>query len=364
MEAHDHHCHNGECHETDEPRWTKGKTEFAQIQTQVSGPGTIQNFVQVSGKVIFHPDHLAYVLPKVSGTVVEVRKNLGESVGEGEVLALIESRELAEARAAHLVASKKYIYSKALLNQELKLEGISAEQELQNAKLAAALAEIEVRLAAQKLYALGFSREEIVSTAPQNSSEYRIFSVKAPLKGKVLQRDLTLGEWVDSSRQIFTVGNLDKVWVEITISSSDVLYLKEGLPIEITAVHGKLATAQIKQFLPTISEETRMATAIALIENHQGEWMPGQFVTAQIQTDSMESAIVVPQAAIQMIKGEQCVFIENGEEFIPCVVKLGKMDRENVEVLSGLDPGVSYAASNTFCLKADFEKEDAEHHHH
>jgi cobalt-zinc-cadmium efflux system membrane fusion protein len=55
--------------------------------------------------------------------------------------------------------------------------------------------------------------------------------------------------------------------------------------------------------------------------------------------------------------------VEEGEAFTPRVVKLGKKDREHVEIISGLAVGDSYAAHNTFCLKAEHEKEEAEHSH-
>ena len=115
--------------------------------------------------------------------------------------------------------------------------------------------------------------------------------------------------------------------------------MKKGVPIEIATGSGKSATAELNQFTPTISEETRTAIAMALIDNEKEEWSPGQFVTAQLQTDVTQAAVVVPLAAIQMVKGQQCVFVENGQEFAPCAVKLGKMDRTHVEILAGLAPG-------------------------
>lgn len=99
--------------------WTQTKTEFANLKLQVAGPGTIQNFIQVAGKVMVHPDHLAFVIPRVNGSVSEVRKNLGDSVEKGETLALLESQEIAAARGAYCVASNKLAYSQALLNKEI-----------------------------------------------------------------------------------------------------------------------------------------------------------------------------------------------------------------------------------------------------
>lgn len=356
-------CQLGAHQEPEEFCWTKEKTEFANIQVQVAGPGVIQDCIQVSGKVIIHPDHLAYVIPKVAGSVYEVKKNLGEHVEQGEVLALIESTEIAERKAAYKTALKKSQLQQKLWGKEKLLQGISPLQDYLNAELAVMEAEIEVQLASQNLHTLGFDAQEINKIAQEDASKLRFFSLKAPLKGRVLERNLTLGEAIDSSTKAFVIGNFDRLWVEIDIPQSDLHHLKEGLKVELAAMQGRAGSAQICQFSPRISEETRRATAIAVIDTPSDmPWSPGEFVTATIQTNSTPVAVIVPLAAIQMIKGEKCIFVESGQEFIPHAVKLGKHDQNNVEILSGLDAGTNYAACNTFCLKADFEKEEGEHH--
>lgn len=342
--------------------WTKEKMECAEIEVQVAGPGTIQNYIQVAGKVIIHPDCLGLVIPKVSGSVCEIKKKLGELVEKDEILALIESKEIAEAKALYLAALKKYRLQQMLLSREQKLKGISAEHDYLQAECLAEEAKIALALSSQHLKALGFSSQEI-EHMENDPTDLRFYALKAPLQGKILEKNVILGALVDSSSKAFTIGNLDEVMVEINVPQNDVQYLKEGLLVEITSSQGKVATAKICNFTPTINEETRSATALAVVENPGQEWSPGQFITAHIQTNVSEGGIVVPKSAIQMIKGQECLFVENGTEFIPSPVKLGKIDRQNAEVISGIATGTVYAASHTFCLKAEYEKEEGEHHH-
>jgi membrane fusion protein, heavy metal efflux system len=343
--------------------WTKEKSEFANIQVAIAGPGVIQNFVQATGKIIAHPDYLAYVIPKVNGSVFEVRKNLGDLVEANEVLALVESKEIAEAKGEYLAALKKFNLQQTLWNREKMLQGISAGQDYLQAELAAEEAALNLQLAVQTLYALGFSENEIAKIDQEDRDALRLYAIKSPIKGRVLQRNLTLGEWIDLSAKAFTIGNFDKVWAEINVSQGDRQFLKEGLSVEVLAAPKKVATVLVTQFSPAICEGTRTATAIALIENGAHEWLPGEFVMANIQTDVTKAAIVVPLAALQFIEGEHCVFVENEQTFTPCTVQLGKMDKQNVEIVAGLTPGTAYAVCNTFCLKAEYEKEEGEHHH-
>ena len=209
---------NLEAHEVEKFHWTKEKTDFAKIQVDVAGPGTIENFVQVSRRVSIHPDHLAYVIPKVQGTAY-VRKNLVDLVEKGDILALVESKEVSQARASYVAALKKWNYTQALLHKEMQLQGISAGQDLLNAEWAAAEAEIDMEMAAQNLFILGLSQEEINRIPQERQENQRYFAIKSPISGEILHRNLTLGEVFDTSKPVFTVGNFDKVWVEIHVSN-------------------------------------------------------------------------------------------------------------------------------------------------
>lgn len=360
------YAHGGGHHEQceEEFHWTQQKSEAANILAQVAGPGMIQHVVQVSGKIGLHPDHLAYAIPKVEGIVREIYKNVGDKVETGEVIALIESNEIASAKAAYLAAEKKSHAQRAALQREAKLRRISAEQDYLDAQLAAEEASIHAGVALQYLYALGFSQQEIEKLAKEDPKKFRFYQLRAPLTGKVVERNMTLGESVEPATKVFTIANFDKVWVEINVAANEAHFLKEGLPVEISSANGKKAQAQVCHFNPTISEETRKATAIAVLENNIQKWRPGEFITAHIQAEQTPAPVVIPREAVQQIKGEACVFVENAETgFAPRPVKLGKMDGINVEVITGLKPGDSYAACNTFCLKADYEKAEAEHHH-
>jgi cobalt-zinc-cadmium efflux system membrane fusion protein len=102
-------------------------------------------------------DRMAQIVPKVGGTVTEARKNLGDTVEKGEVLALIESREMAESVADYLAAKRAEELARTTFNREKGLwdKKITAEQDYLTAKNAHQEAKIKLDLAKQKLQALG-----------------------------------------------------------------------------------------------------------------------------------------------------------------------------------------------------------------
>lgn len=363
LEAHGHGHHHDHDHEHEPFQWTTQKSEYADIQLDIAGPGTLQKYSLVSGRIIAHPDHMAYVIPKVTGTVHTIKKNLGDRVEKGEILATIESREVAEAKTHYLLALNRLNVQKELFRREERLRGISAEKDYLEAKLDYEEAALEYECALQELYVLGFSDEEIVEVGEEEPESRRFYTMKAPLDGKILNRNLTLGEHTDEETLAFTVGNFEKVWVEMHVPQDDVRYLKEGLEVKIATAAGKESTVRICQFSPTICEETRMARAIAVMDNPSEKWSPGQYVNASIVTKTLEAPLVVPREAVQKMKGENYLFVQCENNFEPCQVRLGRMDNQNVEIIGGIHAGDCYVSSNAFCLKADYEKEEVEHSH-
>jgi membrane fusion protein, heavy metal efflux system len=342
--------------------WTQEKMEAANILAQVAGPGLIRDILQVSGKIEVHPNHLAYVVPKVEGVVHTVYKNVGDSVDTGEIMALIESKEIASAKVAYLAALKKSQAQQRILQRETNLRKISAEQDFLDAQLAAEEALVHAAVAEQYLYSLGFTDQDLKKLAQEDMQTFHLYKLRAPISGKVVQRNLTQGESLEAVTKVFTVANFDQVWVEIQVAAGDVRHLQEGQPVEIVSFNGKRAHAMVSHFNPTIDEHTRKSIAVAVLENQNRAWRPGEFISAYIQTEQTPAAIVIPKEAVQHIKGEACVFVEQAERgFVPQVVRLGKMDGKNVEIVSGLKQGDIYAACHTFCLKADYEKEEGEH---
>lgn len=64
------------------------------------GEGRLSRHLHVPGTIVPRADGTARIAVKTTGTVVELRKGLGDKVAKGEVVALLDSREIADARAS------------------------------------------------------------------------------------------------------------------------------------------------------------------------------------------------------------------------------------------------------------------------
>ena len=120
----------------------------------------------------------------------------------------------------------------------------------------------------------------------------------------------------------------------------------------LTDHDGAQTCGEITMLTPFVDEITRSATARVVLDNRDGRWIPGTFVTGIIETFEEKLPIVVPQEAVQNIEGSHVVFIEHSGMFEMKPVALGKSDRLSVEIVEGLDPGTRYVAQGSFQLKA------------
>ena len=125
--------------------------------------GEIAQHIRVPGEIVINSDRLAHIVPRVPGIVRQVKKYLGDFVKSGEVMAVVESRELADVKAAYLTSIESYQLAEPYFKREERLwkKKISSEQEYLDAKKALAAATIEMNKAKYKLRALGFSLKYI-----------------------------------------------------------------------------------------------------------------------------------------------------------------------------------------------------------
>lgn len=337
------------------------KAEQHGVTIRHAGPGKIVGQLSTRGKVIFHPDRVAHILPRISGVANEALKNRGDPVRAGEVLAVVESREIAEIKAGYLAALERKKLADSLYEREYALHDkkVSSEEDYLNAKARVEEAKIEWQLAKQKLYAFGLGEEDLHG---QEDTDLRFYEIRSPIHGIVIDRDITYGEYIEETTPIYTIAQIDPVWVEIGVYPKDFQKVKEGQTVEVTYTDaGCCSQGKIIYLSPMIDPETITAKAIVELENGKGQWKPGAFVIATIRTDTVSLPIVVPKNAVQMIDAEPIVFVRTLDGFEGKQVRLGRSDEQSVEILAGLEPGTSYAATGAFLLKADLGKDSVEH---
>jgi membrane fusion protein, heavy metal efflux system len=186
--------------------------------------------VAVFGTIEPNRDRLAQVVPPVAGRVVNISARRGDLVAPVAVLAVIESPEIGEARAAYRQAASELDLAKANLQRTRSLvsagsiarkEGLRAAADYEKARAV-------MEAAYAKLASLGAAAVDPPGDPPA------ALALRAPFAGTVIEKAAVLGEYVEANRVLFTIGDLSTLWIETSLFERDLGRVAVGAPATIT----------------------------------------------------------------------------------------------------------------------------------
>lgn len=357
----------------------KGRTmhwEYSQVETRVempdemlksvgveirtAGPAIIKPVLKLPGEIIFNEHTIVQVVPRLPGIVTAVKRHHGQQVQKGEVLVVIESQMLAELRSQYWVARKRLALAQTTYERERQLweEKISAKQDYLVAQELLNETEIALDLAAVKLQSLGVQPEAA------SSGNLARYEVRAPISGLVIDKTVALGQTLKEDDHIFVIADVSTVWAGITVYPRDLDVVKVGQKATIKATASDIEGEGVVIYITTlIGGQTRTATARLALENKEGRWRPGMFVTAEMVAEEIRVPVAVSADALQTLRDWTVVFGRYGQYFEARPLELGRSDGKMIEVLDGLQAGEQYAAGNSFAIKAELGKSGATHEH-
>lgn len=326
-----------------------------------AGPARLSDSLQLPGEVQLDPDRSMTLAPRLAARVETVHARAGDRVQRGQLLAVLSSPALADQRAELLAARKRLALARATHDREKQLweAQISAEQDYLAARAAWQEADIAAETARQKLVALGAGATDSAGTQGLTRLELR-----APISGVVLERKLQPGEVLAADAPAFQLADLGTVWVTVAVPARDLPRLTEGMAARVSAhafeAQGEARLASIGTLVGT---QARAASARLVLANPKGLWRPGLPVTVALQAAPVDVPVAVPQEAVQTLDGAPVVFVRQGQTFEARRVETGRSDARQVEIVRGLVAGERFAARNSFVVKADLGKAEAEHAH-
>lgn len=259
----------------------------AGIGVASAGPVTLKLTLQLTGKLLPNEDKVAHVVPRFPGIIRQVKKLLGDTVINGEVLAVVES-----------------------------------------------------------------------------NSTIQPYEVRSPLAGVVTKRHATLGEFAADTREIFVVSDYSQLFADFFVYPTDAYKVSVGQKAIVSIPELKTPIESTVSFIsPVVDPDNQSRFVRVPVSNNHNELQPGSFVSAGIVTEEIAVPVSVLNSAVQTIEGKPQVFVHEGDHLKMRPIRVGKSDIQFTEVLSGLQNGEKYASGNTFVLKAELGKSEAEHEH-
>jgi membrane fusion protein, heavy metal efflux system len=348
------------------------RIEAQEIEVAPAGKGVLARVLTIPGTITLDPGRVARVPGRVEGTVT-MRKRLGDLVTAGEVIAVLDSREVADAKSEYLTAQVALELQKTLFERQQMLWSRKINTEIQYLQARETFLEAELRLglARQKLVALNLDPAQVVKAAKQESapnsstSSLREYEIRSLISGRVIERRVDVGALVGRQgdpSDLYTVADLSVVWVELAAPTADLETIEEGQSAVFASgtESGKPGDGRIIFISPLVDPNTRSARVVAEMDNKAMLWRPGGVATASIVNKQDSVDVRVLRDALQTIGGERVVFVRTPNGFQRRAVTIGRSDEHAVEITSGLSAGEQIAVNNTFLLKAELGKGETE----
>jgi membrane fusion protein, heavy metal efflux system len=334
----------------------------AGIVVAPAASGTSVTEIRLPGVVEPNAYRQVVVTPLVAGRVTKVGPALGASVRRGQTLAEIYSPALAEAQT-------RYVSARAMLNahdrelqraRKLVEIGAASRQELEKIHAEHAAQTAAVQSARSQLELLGVSGPALDNMASGRRVSATT-NVPAPIDGVVTERGANVGLNVDPATRLFTVVDLSTVWVVADLYEKDFSRVRVGNEAAITTSARPDLTlrGRVSYIDPQVSADTRTAKVRIEVPNTGGELRLGMYTDVVVAGASGMSTPRVPRNAVQNVGDRTVVYLANPKKpamFVEREIRLGQTSGEQVEVVSGVQPGDIVVTAGSFFVRAERER--------
>lgn len=307
------------------------------VRTSIANFSLLHSEINTMGYITFDESKIVDIHPRVQGWIEKLYvKAIGDPIKKHQALYDIYSPELVNAQEELLLALER-----------------------KNSRLIAA--------AENRLMALQLPQSAIIKLKKTKQVQQKI-TFYAPQNGVVKTLNIREGSFVKPVTTLLSIADLSQVWLEAEVFERQANQVKTGTPVTMTLDYlpGRTWQGQVDYIYPTLDANTRTVKIRSSFTNVEAEFKPNMFAHIVIHSTSDEQALLIPQEALIRTGMQDRVVLALGEgSFKSIAVTVGRYDRNNVEILSGLDAGEKVVSSAQFLLDSESSKSsDFKRMHH
>jgi len=292
--------------------------------------------IQVVGFITPDETRLFNLHVRFSGWVKKLNADqTGQFVEAGEKLLSVYSQELYQAEQDYIVARQSA--SRADNDNELT--------EIRNQLF---------EVARQRLELLEIPSDEIARLDSGGAPGSELW-IRSPFSGYVIEKNVFDGQFIGPDQNLFTIADLNKVWVLADIYEKDLtnIKLRQKALMTATAYPGESFTGTVAFIYPTLSEQTRTLKTRIEFANPAMLLRPGMYVDVELYTEGA-SKLTVPADAVMDDGDKQYAFVVHDDKhFEPRLLKIGRRSNDYIEILAGLSKGEIVVTSANFLIDSE-----------
>jgi len=296
------------------------------------------------GQITVNSDRVFRLYPAASGIISDVKVRIGDRVRKGQVLATVQSPDIAEfnrdKRSA--IAEKSLAERSMMLAKSLFESGVYSERDFLEARSTYERADAEVERMREQQKVLGLDDGE------------SIYTIRAPEAGFVVQRNINPGLSLRTDDgHMFEIADLSDVWVVAHISESDIRKIRNHNEAIITtlAYPNQSFTGEIVRLSNTIDPDRRTMEAIIVLPNPNYLLKPGMFSTIEINAERAESKPVIDNNALIFDNNEYFVVVYNDTcDMEVRHVQINSRNQNKVFIDAGIEAGESIVSNRQLLI--------------
>jgi len=317
------------------------------IKIDTATVSNVDDEVKLSGEISFNDNKVVKVFPFSSGKILDVKVSLGDRVSKGQVLAVIQSADVAGNYADLSSANNDISIAKRQMEntEALYKNGIASEKEYS-----------ETKENYQKAMSAGNKlQQQIDINGGGHTSANGTYVITAPMNGYVVEKKTSQGAFIrsDNSDNLFTIGDISEVWVWANVYETDISKVKEGYKAKVTtlAYPDSTFTAVVDKVNQILDPETKVMKVRIRIPNPGRQLKPEMFANILVQNREGRKTVTVPFAAIVSDYGKNYVIVYHDK----CNLELKQVEiLKTVEgktyITSGLNGGEELISQNQVLL--------------
>ncbi len=310
------------------------------VETAIVHATQKTDYLEVPAHVTADPAHVVHIYPPLSGRILGLNILPGQNVAKGQVIAHLQSNDIAVARSDFEKAKIEVIRADSALKRGKLLLAHDVLSQADFAELQATdeVAHSELDRTRQHIHELGFAENSVSDTV----------ALRAPIYGVVLDIGTATGEMqrsLDNATAIATIANLDTVWIVGDVFEKDLATLRPGRSVDIVipAYPDLKLTGRIDNVSDALDPTTHTLKLRVVLANPKHLLKSDMFATIRI-AGATRATFVLPATAVLHEADKTFVFVEDPSgKFVQRVVTVGRtLDSgtiKNIEVLSGLNDG-------------------------
>ncbi|MDX2001396.1 MAG: efflux RND transporter periplasmic adaptor subunit [Chitinophagales bacterium] len=320
------------------------ETQFLfNVITEQMRTGNVAGSVKLNGTIIPSSNGQALIQTPQTGKIISLSVRVGQQVQKGQVLAVVE-QNLDAATQVNLLTERNNVeaeYEAAKKNYErLKsIQDIAAKKDV---------AEAEAR------YQKALANKKLLDNVLSGSSGSSKITLRSPIAGIVGNFSFAVGSTVNAGEDIFSITNLDKVYVEARVFSKDAAGMQSGgkYMVESTTDPQKKAEVKLLSKAQTIDPTNQTQLVLFEMTNPAGAFKIGEFVNVRVFSDEPTRDLAVPNSAISELNGKPIVFIKDqAERYSISYITAGDNNGNVTVIETGVEEGERVVTNATYQVK-------------